>query len=206
MLPRATHTRVDREAVKGKQTGKDNEMHEEENNSSERLENQQQDDQLKDNPPEDQSSSDAEQKMNELKDQLLRTLAEFDNYKKRSEREMSDMAKYSITNFAKDLLGVADNFGRALDAMPSDISNESQLIKSLADGIKMTESELGKAFKKHGVEKIDPLNQSFDHNLHQAIMEVEVDGVEAGTVTEVLQSGYKLHDRLLRPAMVKVAK
>jgi molecular chaperone GrpE len=188
------------------QTDKDNEMHEEENNSSERLENQQQDDQLKDNPPEDQSSSDAEQKMNELKDQLLRTLAEFDNYKKRSEREMSDMAKYSITNFAKDLLGVADNFGRALDAMPSDISNESQLIKSLADGIKMTESELGKAFKKHGVEKIDPLNQSFDHNLHQAIMEVEVDGVEAGTVTEVLQSGYKLHDRLLRPAMVKVAK
>ena len=188
------------------QTDKENEIHAEENNSSEGLDNQQEDNQLKDNPPEDQSSGDADQKINELKDQLLRTLAEFDNYKKRSEREMSDMAKYSITNFAKDLLGVADNFGRALDAMPSDTSNESPLIKSLADGIKMTESELSKAFKKHGVEKIDPLNQPFDHNLHQAIMEVEVDGVEAGAVTEVLQSGYKLHDRLLRPAMVKVAK
>ncbi|MAP24017.1 MAG: nucleotide exchange factor GrpE [Rickettsiales bacterium] len=187
------------------QTNTENKIHEEAK-SSEGLENQQHDDQLKDNPPEEQSCSDAEQKINELKDQLLRTLAEFDNYKKRSEREMSDMAKYSITNFAKDLLGVADNFGRALDAMPSDTSNESPLIKSLADGIKMTESELAKAFKKHGVEKIDPLNQPFDHNLHQAIMEVEVEGVEAGVVTEVLQSGYKIHDRLLRPAMVKVAK
>ena len=113
------------------------------------------------------------------------------------------MAKYSITNFAKDLLGVADNFGRALDAMPSDTSNESALIKSLAEGIKMTESELSKAFKKHGVEKIDPLNQPFDHNLHQAIMEVEVEGVKAGVVTEVLQSGYKIHDRLLGQQWLK---
>jgi molecular chaperone GrpE len=142
----------------------------------------------------------------ELKEKLLRTMAEFENYKKRSERELQDMAKYAMTHFAKDLLPVADNFARALEAIPQESLQESNLLKGIYEGVKMTEAELEKAFKKHQVIKVSPLNEPFDHNFHQAIMEVEESGKESGTVVEVLQSGYKIHDRLLRPAMVKVAK
>lgn len=142
----------------------------------------------------------------ELKDQLLRTLAEFENYKKRSERELQDMAKYAMTNFAKDLLPVADNFARALESVPQEALAETPLLKGIFEGIKMTEAELEKALKKHHVVKVTPLNEPFDHNAHQAIMEVEGTDKDSGTVVEVLQAGYKMHDRLLRPAMVKVAK
>ncbi len=154
----------------------------------------------------DATGQPSQEEVAELKDQLLRTLAEFENYKKRADRELQDMAKYAMSNFAKDLLPVADNFARALQSVPQEGLEENALLKGICDGVKMTEAELEKAFKKHHIIKIAPLNEAFDHNFHQAIMEVEDTGKEPGSVVEVLQSGYKIHDRLLRPAMVKVAK
>ena len=142
----------------------------------------------------------------QLKDQLLRTMAEFENYKKRSEREVKDMAKYAVSGFAKDMVSVSDNLSRALLAVPEDQRENSPLMKSLCEGVRMTEAELLKVFNKNGIVKIDPLNEPFNHNEHQAIMEVDEPSAKPGDVVEVLQSGYKIHDRLLRPAMVKVAK
>ena len=184
----------------------DNMMDTDQAKTSESTEGQVNQNDSKQQQEESPNGDDSQKKLEEMKDQLLRTMAEFENYKKRSEREISDMAKYSVTNFAKDMLIVSDNFNRALDAIPAQENQDNPLIKSLAEGIKMTENELAKAFKKHGIEKIDPLDKPFDHNYHQAIMEVDVEGTESGSVVEVLQSGYKIHDRLLRPAMVKVAK
>ena len=141
-----------------------------------------------------------------LKDQLLRTVAELENYRKRAEREREETAKYSITNFARDLLTVADNLRRALESIPEVHENPEDLLKSLLEGIVITENELLSGFKKHGIEKIDPLDQAFDHHLHQAMFEVENPDVLAGTIVHVLQPGYQLSNRLLRPALVGVAK
>lgn len=141
-----------------------------------------------------------------LKDQLLRTMAELENYRKRAEREREEMAKFAITSFARDLLTVADNLRRALESVPIDHKNPEDLLKTLLEGVEITEKELLTAFKKHGIEKIEPLGQSFDHHMHQAMFEVEDKDQPAGTVVHVMQAGYSLNGRLLRPAMVGVAK
>jgi molecular chaperone GrpE len=139
------------------------------------------------------------------KDRLLRALAETENVRRRAEREREDMRKYAISGFAKDLLSAADNLRRALDSMPlSEIREER--VKSLIDGVEATERELLAAFERHGIRRIDPKGESFDHNFHQAIFETETADAPAGTVVEVLQPGYVIHGRLLRPAMVGVAK
>jgi molecular chaperone GrpE len=141
-----------------------------------------------------------------LKDQLLRTMAELENYRKRAEREREEMAKFAITGFARDLLSVADNLRRALESVPVDHEKPEELLKNLLEGVEITEKELLSAFKKHGIEKIEPLGQPFDHHLHQAMFEVEDSDQPVGTVVHLMQPGYSLNGRLLRPAMVGVSK
>ena len=141
-----------------------------------------------------------------LKDRLVRALADLENDRKRFERERSDASKFSISSFARDLLGVADNLSRVLENISEEERKENTTLDTLFQGIFMTEEELKKLFVKNHIEKIDPKGEKFDHNLHQAMFEVKDTDQEEGTVVEVMQVGYKLHDRLLRPAMVGVAK
>jgi len=149
---------------------------------------------------------DLQAEVDKLKDQLLRTMAELDNYRKRAEREREEMAKFAITGFARDLLTVPDNLRRALESVPIDHEKPEELLKTLLEGVEITEKELLAAFKKHGIEKIEPLGKPFDHHLHQAMFELDDPDQPAGTVVHVLQSGYSLNGRLLRPALVGVAK
>jgi molecular chaperone GrpE len=153
----------------------------------------------------DQRLAAIEGELGDTKDRLLRALAETENVRRRLQRERDDAQKYAVSNFAKDLLSTVDNLRRALDAMPeSDVADGKT--RSLRDGVAATERELLAAFERHGLRRIDPRGERFDHNFHQAIFEAERPDVPAGTVIEVLQPGYVLHDRLLRPAMVGVAK
>jgi molecular chaperone GrpE len=146
-----------------------------------------------------------EAELADTKDRLLRALAETENVRRRLQRERDDAQKYAVSGFAKDLLSVVDNLRRALEAMPESEVKDART-QSLRDGVAATERELLAAFERHGLKRIDPKGEKFDHNFHQAIFEVERSDVPAGTVVEVLQPGYVLHDRLLRPAMVGVAK
>ena len=146
-----------------------------------------------------------EAELADTKDRLLRALAEAENVRRRFQREREESQKYAISGFAKDLLSAVDNLRRALDAVPEAEVADSRT-RSLLDGVAATERELLAALERHGVKRIDPKGEPFDHNLHQAIFEAERPGAAAGTVIEVLQPGYVLHDRLLRPAMVGVAK
>lgn len=151
------------------------------------------------------SVDELESKILELKDQLLRTVADSENLRKRLEREKEQTRKFGIANFAKDLLSIADNLGRALDAAPNKEDVEDQAIENLVLGIQMTEQELQKAFDNNNIRKIDPLGEKFDYNFHQAMFEVEETDQEPGIVVQVLQPGYAIDDRILRPAMVGVA-
>jgi molecular chaperone GrpE len=159
----------------------------------------------------EQTEVDAEAKLRqenvELKDRLLRTLAEMENLRKRTEREVADSRVYGISAFARDVLGVADNIQRALEATGEDWKKHAdETGRALYEGVELTERDLLKAFEKHGVRKIDPQGLKFDPNLHQAMYEVPDDSVPAGTVVQVLQPGFTIGDRILRPAMVGVAK
>lgn len=141
----------------------------------------------------------------DLKDQLLRALAEGENTRKRAAREREDSARYGISNFARDIVAVADNLRRAIDSLPADKGGED-VLKTLTEGVAATLRQLDAAFENHGIERIDPVGQPFDHNLHQAMFEDPDSDQPPGTVVQVIQQGYKIHDRLLRPAMVGVAK
>jgi molecular chaperone GrpE len=147
----------------------------------------------------------AEADLAESKDRLLRALAETENVRRRAQREREDAAKYGASNLAKDLLNVADNLRRALASVPEGQAKD-ELTRTLLQGVDATERELLAAFERHGIRRIDPMGERFDHNFHQAIMEIENSGQPGGTVVQVLQPGYAMHDRLLRPAMVGVAK
>lgn len=147
-----------------------------------------------------------EARVTELKDQLLRAIAEQENVRKRADRERDQIRKFGISNFAKDLLSAADNLRRALDAGPENLEGVDDAVRNLIIGVEMTERELLTAFEKNGIRKIDPMGEKFDYNFHQAMFEVEDTGQEAGTVVQVLQPGYAIEDRILRPAMVGVAK
>ena len=146
-----------------------------------------------------------EQELAEAKDRLLRALAETENVRRRAQREREDTLKYAISNFARDLLSPVDNLRRALDSVKEPEIDDPRA-KSLLDGVAATERELLATFERHGLKRIDPKGERFDHNFHQAIFEAERPGAAPGTIIEVLQPGYVLHDRLLRPAMVGVAK
>jgi molecular chaperone GrpE len=146
-----------------------------------------------------------EAELAEQKDRLLRALAETENVRRRGQREREDAAKYAVAGFAKELLSVADNLRRALDSLPAEEAKDERT-RSLLAGVEATERELLTVFERNGVRRIDPNGERFDHNFHQAVFEAERPGKCAGTIIEVLQPGYVLHDRLLRPAMVGVAK
>ncbi|HWK44991.1 MAG TPA: nucleotide exchange factor GrpE [Stellaceae bacterium] len=140
-----------------------------------------------------------------LKDQLLRSLADQENLRRRTTREREDTLRYAAAGIAKDLLSVADNLRRAIESVP-EAQIDSDVLRTLLAGVAATERELASAFERHSIRRIDPKGEKFDHNLHQAIMELENTGQPAGTIVQVLQSGYLMHDRLLREAMVAVAK
>lgn len=140
-----------------------------------------------------------------LKDQHLRALAEVENVRRRTTKEREDAVRYAAASVARDLLSVADNLRRAQESVP-DVEGQSEVVKTLIEGVAATERELLASFERNAIKQVSPLDQKFDHNFHQAIFEVENTGKPAGTVVQVLQPGYVLHDRLLRPAMVGVAK
>jgi molecular chaperone GrpE len=146
-----------------------------------------------------------EAELADTRDRLLRALAETENVRRRLQRERDEARKYAVSGFAKDLLSVVDNLRRALEAMPESEAKDART-QGLRDGVAATERELLAAFERHGLKRIDPRGEKFDHNFHQAIFEAARSDVPAGTVVEVLQPGYVLHERLLRPAMVGVAK
>ncbi len=155
-------------------------------------------------PPEARVAA-LEAELAEEKDRLLRALAETENVRRRGQREREDATKYAVSGFAKELLSVADNLRRALESLPVREAKDERT-RSLLEGVEATERELLGVFERHGVRRIDPDGERFDHNFHQAIFEAERPGKPGGTIIEVLQPGYVLHDRLLRPAMVGVAK
>jgi molecular chaperone GrpE len=143
--------------------------------------------------------------IDELKDHRLRAVAELDNFRKRSEKDQSDALKYSISNFAKEVVSIMDNIERAKSSINQD-KKEEKSIKSVLEGIDLIHQSIVSVFEKFGIKKIDSINQKFDHNFHQAMMEVERDDCEPGIVVQELIPGYTIHDRLLRPAMVGVSK
>jgi molecular chaperone GrpE len=143
----------------------------------------------------------------EARDRMLRTLAEMENLRKRTSKEVGDARLYGITGFARDVLDIADNLQRALDAVPAEAraAADPGLI-ALIEGVELTERSLLNALEKHGVKKFDPQGQKFDPNFQQAMFEVPDASVPSGTVVQVVQAGYTIGERVLRPAMVGVAK
>jgi len=130
-----------------------------------------------------------------------------ENLRRRTEREVADARTYGVTNFARDILAVADNMERALKALDDELREKADAgLKALLDGVELTERELIKAMEKHGVNKIEPLGQKFDPNLHQAMLEIPDTSVPAGTVVQIMQPGYTIGERVLRPALVGVSK
>jgi molecular chaperone GrpE len=157
--------------------------------------------------PTPEPSTALEREHAEMRDRLLRALAEMENLRKRTEREVADSRLYSVTSFARDLLVVADNMRRALEAVTPELRESVQSgVKALIDGVELTERELLKALEKNGVRQFTPLGEKFDPNLHQAMFEVPDATVPAGSVVQVVQPGYMIGDRVLRPALVGVSK
>jgi molecular chaperone GrpE len=143
----------------------------------------------------------------ESRDKMLRTLAEMENLRKRTTREVADARIYGIQNFARDILDIADNLQRALDAVPADTKASADPgLKALIEGVELTERSLLNTLEKNGVKKFDPSGEKFDPNFQQAMYEVPDSSVPPGTVVQVVQAGYTLGERVLRPALVAVAK
>ena len=158
-------------------------------------------------PAAPKASTSLDRELADYKDRLLRTLADMENMRKRTEREVAESRVYGISNFARDILGVADNMHRAMQALDDELrSKADEGLKALLDGVELTERELINVLEKHGVKKIEPLGQKFDPNRHQAMFEVEDLSVPSGTVIQVMQAGYLIGERVLRPALVAVSK
>lgn len=142
----------------------------------------------------------------DLKDKLLRTLAEMENLRRRTEREIADAKAYAVTSFARDMLGSSDNLRRALESLPADaMKTADAAAKALHEGVELTERELLKTLERHGVRRIDPQGEKFDPNLHQAMFEAPDAEIAKGLVSKVVQTGYKIGERVLRPALVGVS-
>ena len=141
----------------------------------------------------------------DLKDQRLRAAAELENFRKRAEKDQADALKYGVSNFAKEIINISDNIERAQSSIPEEAKN-NETIKPVIEGIDLIAQSVVTTFEKIGIKKIESLNEKFDHNLHQAMMEIEKDEIEPGTIVQEILPGYTLHDRLLRPAMVGVSK
>jgi molecular chaperone GrpE len=157
--------------------------------------------------PEEGSAGALAKEVAELRDKILRTLADMENLRKRTTREVADARAYGISGFARDVLDIADNLQRALDAVPADTRAAADLgVKSLIEGVELTERSLLNTLEKNGVKKFDPSGEKFDPNFQQAMYEVPDPSVPAGTVVQVVQAGYMIGERVLRPALVAVAK
>lgn len=141
-----------------------------------------------------------------LRDQLLRTMADMENLRRRTEREKADTSKYAVSSFARDVLTVGDNLRRTIEHVPAEAAAQDPALKSFLDGVELTERELLNMLERHGVKKLDPLGERFDPNNHQAMYEVPNPEVPEGTVVDVMQAGYTIGDRCLRPALVAVSK
>ena len=174
---------------------------------NENLDDQNANEDDKENIKEDEKSieENLQEEINQLRDEKLRVLAEMENLRKRGDKERVDSLRYGSINLARDILSPDDNLTRALDAIPEEEKN-SETVNNLIDGLKMVQREFSSILEKHGVKKIKALNMKFDHNFHQAMVEVVNDEVEEGTVITEMQSGYTMHNRLLRPSMVAVSK
>jgi len=142
----------------------------------------------------------------DMRDRLLRTMADMENLRRRTEREKTDTARYAISNFARDVLTVGDNLKRTIQHVPAEAAAQDPALKSFLEGVEITERELLNVLERHGVTQTEPLGQRFDPNCHQAMYEVQNAEVPDGTVVDVIQSGYMIGDRCLRPALVAIAK
>jgi molecular chaperone GrpE len=157
--------------------------------------------------PEQGSAEALTKELNEARDRTLRTLAEMENLRKRTSREIADARAYGITGFARDILDIADNLQRALDAVPAEAKAAADPgLKALIEGVELTERSLHATLEKNGVKKFDPTGEKFDPNFQQAMYEVPDPSVPSGTVVQVVQAGYTIGDRVLRPALVGVSK
>jgi molecular chaperone GrpE len=157
--------------------------------------------------PEPASAEALVREVAEARDKMLRTLAEMENLRKRTSREVADARMYGITGFARDVLEIADNLQRALDAVPAEArANADPGLKALIEGVELTERSLHNTLEKYGVRRLDPSGSKFDPNFHQAMFEVPDPSVPSGTVVQVVQAGYTIGERVLRPALVGVSK
>lgn len=170
-------------------------------------------DQISENPAPQNASSPEQARIQKLeedlkaaKDHMMRALAEAENARKRAQREREDASKYAIASFSRDLLSVADNLRRALSAVPAELLSAQPQIKNLTDGIEATERELLRSFEKNGIQKLDPIDQPFDPNFHEVMFEAPVPSKAGGTIIQVIEAGYTLNGRILRPARVGIAK
>ena len=154
----------------------------------------------------EESNEELQTKNEELKDQLMRTLAESENLRKRTIKDVDQAKKYSHISFVRDLVSSVDNFKRALDSLPEDKGDLPEPIKNLIIGLEIVEKEINSTFEKHNLKQISPLGEKFDYNFHQAMFEVPTNDTDPGIVIEVSQIGYLLYDRLVRPAMVGISK
>ena len=145
------------------------------------------------------------EEISDLKDQRLRAIAELENFRKRAEKDQSDALKYGIANFAKEIINIKDNIERAQSSISDEVKT-NEAVKSVVEGLDLIAQATVSTFAKIGIKKVESINQKFDHNLHQAMMEIEKDEMEPGTIVQEILPGYTLHDRLLRPAMVGVSK
>ena len=145
------------------------------------------------------------EEISDLKDQRLRAIAELENFRKRAEKDQSDALKYGVANFAKEIINIKDNIERAQSSISEEVRT-NEAVKSVVEGLDLIAQATVSTFEKIGIKKVESINQKFDHNLHQAMMEIEKDEMEPGTIVQEILPGYTLHDRLLRPAMVGVSK
>ena len=150
--------------------------------------------------------ADLEPEEEDLRNQLLRAIADNENLRKRTDREVAAAKKYGPFSFVRDLLASIDNLEKAISLIPENKDEMDETLKNILIGVDMTGREVASVLERHGISKINPDGEKFDYNLHQAMFEVPTNEVEPGTVVQVVQLGYLLHDRLIRPAMVGVSK
>ncbi len=153
-----------------------------------------------------EGTPDLAQEVATLKDQLLRTLAELENTRRRARKEVDDASKFAVAGFSREVLGVADNLARALSSVPAEALGADERLAALHQGVEITGRELAAVLERQGIKRVDPAGERFDANLHQAMLEVPSQDHPPGTVVQVLQVGYTIAGRLLRPALVAVAK
>jgi molecular chaperone GrpE len=156
--------------------------------------------------PAKDAAATAEEEIAGLKDKLLRALAENENLARRARKEREDTAKFAASNLARDVLPVADNLRRALESVPDELRHDDNAAQSLVQGVELTERALLAALERHGIKKLDPMGEKFNHDLHEAMFEVPTADAGPGTVVQVVEIGYTINDRLLRAARVGIAK